>query len=187
MTPTLSALPAGEYDGIVLTVDVEHRVIAGELVSASVGNGTEAAPQFTCHVVFYAPLVDAASAPVLAPLGTPTTGTLTATGPDRFRLQLDDQPGGCPMIDPLAGTLIAGAEFAREPQSSAPARAFRVIAVEKGRFYASPDGAARKAYVVRGDVVAVVEERDGWVRGRFGRTEGWLRPADLVPLPAAPP
>ena len=182
--PALSSLKAGDYGGILVTVDPAGHLIAGRFDQATVGNGTEASPQFTCRFAFYAPLADAPSAPVEVWMDAKrSAGVLTAVDAASFDLQLDEQPGGCWNVDPAAGALDKGARFQLDAGSTAPALPFRVVSAEKAFFYSKIDGPPRAAYVVAGDVVTVLAAQEQWVEVSYGATKGWLRVADLRPLP----
>lgn len=65
----------------------------------------------------------------------------------------------------------------------------RAITVDKAPFFDAPKNAKpRRAYVVKGDVVGVLAEKDGWVQVEYPvkgkRVAGWLQPATTQVLTA---
>lgn len=62
----------------------------------------------------------------------------------------------------------------------------RRIAVERARLHPAPDGRPGRAFVVRGDVVGVLDRRGDWLqveyRGAKRSTRGWIRSADAARL-----
>ena len=60
-----------------------------------------------------------------------------------------------------------------------------VIGAQKARFYSRPDSSsARKAYLVKGDIIYVYDERPDWYYIKYDegktKTEGWIRKSDTL-------
>lgn len=65
----------------------------------------------------------------------------------------------------------------------------RTISVDKASFFENPQSPKpRRAYVVKGDVVGVLAEKDGWLQVEYPakgkRVAGWLQPATTAALTA---
>ncbi len=60
----------------------------------------------------------------------------------------------------------------------------RVVSASRVHFYDSPSAPTpRKAYVVKGDGLGVLEAQSGWLRVEFqGRSMGWIKESDLYQL-----
>ncbi len=79
--------------------------------------------------------------------------------------------------------LIAEVQNLLSDMSSYSTNSKRVIA-EKAYFHSSPDETSQtKAYVIKGDIVAVTESRNNFVYATYtsgnGVTEGWVKASDL--------
>ncbi|MFO1463278.1 MAG: hypothetical protein U1F66_05840 [bacterium] len=100
--------------------------------------------------------------------------------PGSVRLKLDEEPGGCGMVDPDLAKAEGSQRTLDTPGSWT---AVRVVSAKRAHFYGSPEAVApRKTYVVRGDGLRVWEQKPGWVLAEFeGRNRGWIQEKDLFP------
>jgi hypothetical protein len=171
---------SGQYGG--LTLAVRGGEVSGVFSEGRLGNGTEAAPQFTCWFLLRGRLQDGRGiVETWYPGEEPIPGNLLFEG-GGVSLMLRDDHGGCPMT---TGSMT------REPYRSGLDRPgedwldVALVRADRAAFRSSPGAPApRTPYVVQGDPVAVLERRGPWVRARYAAgtrpVTGWLAAADLV-------
>lgn len=189
-----AAAPAsGEYGRFKLAFAGGR--VTGAFSEQRMGNGTEAAPQFSCAFAIAGAWRggDGAAAvltwwPGDDPADQRIPGRLTVRG-RTATLKLAENPGGCAMT---------GEELQRDGVSEdlAARRAWvevREVGSRRAAFRASPGATPGRAYITRGDTVGVLARAGGFARVQYvdGRrpVEGWLPLSDLQPAapPARPP
>ncbi|WP_380784913.1 hypothetical protein [Sphingomonas sp. R86521] len=177
-------LRSGLYEEMVLSVDASGRLVGRYFMEQGEGvvkrcdftfvgqvRGGEAAVR----------VLETAAGPVRHPVGrvTATADGVTLRLPKAGNLPgcglvigpMVEEPGGMPLSRTGAGGWTGLAQV-RSPR----------VALR-----ATPDAAPARAYVVRGDVVGVVERRGRYVHilypsERRKRSEGWVAATDLQPL-----
>ena len=193
--PARAQAPAsGQYEN--LTLAVAGGTVSGVFSSGRMGNGTEAAPQFSCIFLLRGPLQGTrAHVATWFPSDKPDQvieGDLVFEH-GAATLTLAENPGGC---------MMTGEYFVREPGTELQPRPMTLTRPEPGwtgvamvtarraPLRSRPDAPPpRTPYVVRYDAVGVLERRGAWVRasvpGAKAPLSGWLRAAELAP--DAPP
>ncbi len=177
-------LPAsGDYGQLKLAFSGGR--VSGEFNEARVGNGTDQAPQFTCGFALTgAWKPEDRQAPILTwwpgddPPDERIRGRLTVRG-GTATLSLDENPGGCDMT----GEDFKGMPFSEELETRRSWLELREVRSPRAHFSDTPGGAAKRAYVTRGDVVGITSRTGGFVHVEYvdGRqpVQGWLRETDL--------
>ena len=110
-------------------------------------------------------------------------GQLTLDAPDRFRVRLKDEHGGCWNVMHFADN--------EQPANFTLDRAYPWISVAviqkaKAYFYDAPGAAThRKGYIVKGDGVGVRATKPGWLQvdfvGGAKPVSGWIQQSDVFP------
>ncbi len=118
--------------------------------------------------------------------------TLSIEGQDALRLRYQSEPGGCVNTsgpDFEGGLTSPGIGFKRATEEAfETGLSFRLVAGAKVFLYKSPQGLRSGAFMVSGDVVKVLEEKEDWRRVAYEswagkKTTGWLKEMNLVPWP----
>lgn len=179
---TPSTMVSGDYgDGMLIGVNPAIRAVTG-YYSADNING-----QFSCIFYLSGKL---GRSPIPVSTYFPETpaekikGQLFLEAPDKFRVRLSTEHGGCWNVMHFADDSIP-AEFtlvAKHPWLS-----IAVVKSDRAYFYDTPTSAQhRKAYIVRGDGVGVRAVRPGWLQVDFlgdkRMTSGWIRQSDAYPV-----
>ncbi len=182
----VSAPPAsGEYGQLKLAF-ADGRV-TGAFNETRQGNGTEAAPQFSCAFSLTGAWRGGdGSAAVLTwwpgdnPADERIPGRLTVRGGEA-ELKLADDPGGCSMT----GEQFKAEGYSERLTAARPWSEVREVKRARAHLADAPGGPPRRAYVTAGDLVGVLARSGAFVRVQYvdGRrtTEGWLAAADLQP------
>lgn len=146
------------------------------------GNGTDAAPQFTCWFLLRGKLQNGRGVvETWYPGEEPIAGKLSIEG-TQVSLTLREDHGGCLMT---TGSMV------REPYRALlnrPGHGWLDAAlVRVNRAALRPSAGApapRMPYLIEGDPVAVLDRHGAWVRVLYGTgtrpVTGWLAAADLV-------
>jgi hypothetical protein len=146
-------------------------------------------PSFSC--IFYLHGKLAGSRAAIETFFPPTPkdevikGELDLTDASHFQVRLASEHGGCGMVESFAD---ANQPASFDLATARPWVSVAVVKAAKAYFYDSPGGQAhRKAYLVKGDGVGVRAARPGWIEvdytGGDKMVSGWLRAADVYPLP----
>jgi hypothetical protein len=114
---------------------------------------------------------------------------LEVTGAHDVHITLDDEHGGCWNVEPGFPRPQGGVSFTLKSEQTW--KAVRIVQAKRAYFHdAATTDTKRKAYCVADDVLPVLSATPGWVEGRFeyngNVTQGWVREADLCPLPLLP-
>lgn len=179
--PAAAADLSGIYGPLTLGLDGDR--VTGIFDEARVGNGTEAAPQFTCRFLLAGKLREGRVAlRAWHPGGSEVIEGLLALDEDGATLRLEESPPGCAMTSGLT----AGEEFRMPRDETGAWTAVRMVRAKRAYFHTQPKEFKRgKAYLLRGDTVRVVETQRDWVRAEFPAARrpviGWLRAFDLEP------
>jgi hypothetical protein len=123
--------------------------------------------------------------------GSTHRAKLSVESETAIRIRYEDEPGGCVNTagPELQGGLDAeGVHLERYGDLSPGIIGWRAIAAPRAYFHASPGGTASSTYVVKGDVVGVRGESQGWVNASFEgwddrHSSGWIRSDMLFPIP----
>lgn len=175
-----AAIRPGVYDELMLGYAPVSRTLTGYF-SSSTGAG-----QFNC--IFYLE-GRGDGADVRIETWFPKTpaqrigGDLRVGTAGRVTVVLDQEPGGCRMVNPFADkTQLASFDLAAAHDWIQ----VRVVRAAKSYFYDAPGAAThRKGYLVQGDGVGVKAIVSGWLQvdypGPDRMVSGWVREADLFP------
>jgi hypothetical protein len=179
---TPSTLVSGDYgDGMLIAVNPATEAVTG-YYSADNING-----QFSC--IFYL-TGKLGRSPVPVSTWFPETpaekitGKLFLEAPDRFKVRLSAEHGGCWNVTHFADD-SSPAEFtlvARHPWLS-----IAVVKSDRAYFFDTPTSPQhRKAYLVKGDGIGVRAVQPGWLQvdfvGENKMTSGWIRKAEVYPV-----
>jgi hypothetical protein len=171
-------LRSGYYEGFVLAVSPTGRV-TGHFNMEQGGN---------THCIFDFVGQASGSQATIRTVGAPAlSGKITASAEDEvtFSMARVKSLPGCGLVLPPEAETGAGTELDRIKPGSWSELA--TIKSAKVAFRATPGGAAGRAYVVKGDVVAILarqggnakvtypSERDTW-------SQGWVAASDLAPI-----
>ena len=181
-----SAAPSlsGQYGPLLIAVQGD--VVTGAFSETRVGNGTDAAPQFSCAFQLTGTL-NGEKAPVVTwyPGQAPIAGQLSLTS-DGVSLKLKADQDGCAMTE---ASMVDQAWQSARDKAGPDWIGTRLIASKRAvirKTAAAKPG--RTPYVVRDDAVAVLAVQGGAVEiaypGPDKTVTGWVNAADLTP--AAP-
>ncbi len=180
--PALAQAPAsGQYEGLLLAVSPDGTV-RGAFSEQRVGNGSDAAPQFSCRFLLRGRLSDGRGVvETWFPGQKPIPGNLSFEGGGASLMLREDQDG-CAMT---AGGMTQ--QPWRAPRD-APGEGWTgaaLVTAPRAAFRPSPGAAApRTPYVVEGDALAVLERRGDWVRARYTGAArpvtGWFPVGELA-------
>jgi len=181
-TQAQAPVPAsGQYGG--LTLSVTDGRVSGVFSEGRMGNGSEAAPQFSCWFLLRGKLEGGRGiVETWFPGQEPIPGNLSFEG-GGASLMLRENQDGC---------FMASGDMTREPYRVPLNRrgegwtGVALVTADRAAFRPSPGAPApRTPYVVEGDPVAVLERRGGWARVRYVAgprpITGWL-PANQLAI-----
>jgi len=181
--PSLS----GQYGPLLIAV--QGNAVTGAFSETRVGNGTDAAPQFSCAFQLSGTLKGGAAQIVTwYPGQAPIAGQLGLTS-DGVSLTLKEDQPGCAMTE---------ASMVDQPWQSTQDKAAptwigtRLIATAKAVIRTSPSAKpGRTPYVVQDDAVAVLAVQGGAVQiaypGPDKTVTGWVNASDLTPAAPSKP
>jgi hypothetical protein len=173
-------LESGVFEGLMLAVD-EQGLVTG-YYQEDQGEGVTKRCSF-----FLTGQAGTETIPIVTWRNEVFAGTLQA-GDRAVRLQIEqgrEHPGCAAVLLPQIASGISLDRVAEARWTT-----LRRIAAYRSHFHAEPQQAKRlRAFVVRGDVVGVLAERDDWLQveylGPKATTRGWLRSVDTARV--APP
>ncbi|MCR0985225.1 SH3 domain-containing protein [Roseomonas populi] len=172
---------SGLYGGLSLAVTGNE--VSGVFSEARGGDGSGAAPQFSCWFLLRGRLENGRGiVQTWYPGEEPIPGNLSFEG-GKASLMLRENHGGC---------LMTTGDMVREPYRAGLDRpgegwiGVGLVTARRAAFRPSPGAPApRTPYVVEGNAVAVLERQGEWVRARYVAGQrpvtGWLRAAELAP------
>jgi hypothetical protein len=178
-----SAAPSlsGQYGPMLVAVVGDS--ITGAFSETRVGNGTDAAPQFSCFFQLSGTL-KAGKAQVVAwtPGEAPTAGQLSLSS-DGLSLQLKEDQPGCGMTE---ANMVDQAWTSMQDKPASGWIGTRLIAAKKAVIRKTATAKpGRTPYVVQYDAVAVLAVQGGAVQiaypGPDTTITGWVNAADLTP------
>lgn len=176
---------SGRYGSLTLAVTGSE--VSGVFSEGRAGNGTEAAPQFSCIFLLRGRLEDGRwRVETWYPGEAAIAGDLSFEN-GQASLTLRENHGGCPMT---AGDMTRQPYRAGLDNRGAGWIGVALVTARRAVFHPAPGAPPpRSPYIVSGDPVVVLERRGEWVRARYVAgtrpVTGWLRAADLAP-PAPP-
>lgn len=182
-----SAAPSlsGQYGPLLIAVQGD--VVTGAFSETRVGNGTDAAPQFSCAFQLSGTL-KAGTAQVVTwyPGDAPIAGQLGLSSAGVSLKLKDDQPG-CAMTE---ASMVDQAWEQAQDKAAPTWIGTRLIAKPKAMIRKTAEAKpGRTPYVVQDDAVAVLAIQGGAVEiaypGPDKTITGWVNASDLTP--AAPP
>jgi len=173
-----SAQTSGRYEQLTLAVTGD--TVSGVFSEGRVGNGSEAAPQFTCTFLLRGTLSNGRGiVRTWHPGEQPIKGSLAFSG-NQASLMLQENHGGC---------LNTSGDMVDQPfkaDLAKPAKGWIGVALVTARravLRPSPGAAGKVPYVVDGDAVGVLERRAGWLRVAYAGEKtvtGWLRAGEVA-------
>jgi hypothetical protein len=186
---------SGDYEGLLIGADPSSKIITGYYENFTGMDQASGKPLFSC--IFYLRGTMEGDPPYKIETWFPgdktrshlIAGTLIpeqTDGTSSLRIGLKTEHGGCWNVQHFADK--EGAVFSLD--ASGKWSAIRVISSAKAYFHSEPaDAKKRKAYVVRGNPVRILESKPGWVNAEYSAegktTTGWLKEPDL--FSAEPP
>jgi hypothetical protein len=105
-------------------------------------------------------------------------GSVTIVNDTSFFLKTRENPGGSNMIANIEdkGMTFSLTEAKKWLQ-------IRIVTAEKAFFYTAPIlSSKRKAYLIKGNEVIVLEKKEEWLKVTYGKTTGWLQENDMFPF-----
>jgi hypothetical protein len=179
---------SGEYDELKIAFNPANNQVTGYFESGTGEDAAGGSPQFSCAFYIEGKLTDKqAKVRSFFPLDNfPAdnndliAGTLIPTANNKLSLKLDKEHGGCSMVQ----------HFKDEPVIFAISKkqnwiAIKYITAIKAFFYTDAGlETKRKAYLVKGNIIYIDEEKNNWVHCTFTdvnnhSTQGWLRSEDI--------
>ena len=188
-------MPSGNYENLVLAVDSGAGTLSGYFSDSNGYSTWSYDPHFTCRLFLTGKrdgdhyVIQAWKPADRDPIVIGGTLNPLSRNKPAVRLALAPLPGDCWSVNPALGK-ADGAKLSL--QKAQPYAEVRMVSAPKAHFYAGADGAPGKDYVVRGDVLAVMETKGEFARVQFeGKDKGWVRQDDLfamipVSTPRAP-
>jgi hypothetical protein len=150
--------------------------VSGAFSENRVGNGTDAAPQFTCQFLIHGRLFDDAATIVTQTAG----GNEVISGrlffkDDGVEMRLNDEPDGCGMT---SGDMVRSPYAATRDIAGPDWIGAALVKVARAPLRRSPGAAPARPYLVRGDAVAILARRGRWIQvdypGGSKPARGWL-------------
>jgi hypothetical protein len=177
----------GLYDSLQLAVNPETGVITGSFFDQT-GRG-----QFTCSFLLHSNGTPSADGVFRIVTWSPNpsddqevvNGTLRFVGSSAVLKLPPKAHGGCWNVNP---DLDHGEDTTLTFENAKPWREERMVNASKAWFYNRPDESGKTAaYIVDGDVVAVIERRGDWSHvdyvGSSGKIkDGWIQSKGLSPI-----
>ncbi len=188
-TTVYAAPMSGVYGGLVLAVNGAH--ISGAFSEQRRGNGSDAAPQFSCEFLFHGRIYPGTSTAQLITAsedGNQAISGRIAFGLDAIKLGLNSEPDGCGMT---SGDMVASPYEATRDAAGVGWIGAALVRASRVSLRRTPAAAPpAKPYLVRGDAVALLARRGVWVEVEFvggsKSATGWL-PASAVEEPESKP
>jgi hypothetical protein len=175
---------SGLYEA--MTISVVGDQVTGAFYDQRIGNGTDAAPQFSCIFMLQGKLVgDRADILTWAPGDKDVIhGNLVFTA-DGADVKLDQEPGGCGMT---SGDMVGEPYRASKLSGAEGWLGVAMVSAKKAVFRSEPSAKpGRTPFVVRFDPVVVLERRGDWIRASYVGGEkpvtGWLNRSELDETP----
>lgn len=170
---------SGIYDNTVLGFDEDTKIVTGYFFDSR-GDG-DISPVFNCSFFFSGVVrnTEVKLAVIQPTIQSDTShGKLifhTVGGKAAIRIILEEEQPGCMNVYPKDE--LRNDELVLNKKM--PWKKILIVSKSKAFFAKTPSKAAiTKRYVVKGDVVGMIEEKNGWVhtvfRSRKSTTEGWL-------------
>lgn len=176
---------AGYYGGaIVIGIDPRSRVLTGYFEQYRLPDPRTHHYMFSCLFAIYGkPDKNGYKIITWYPGEPGRIGGRISFNATGLRLKLDDEPPGCMNVAP--DDFAHGEYF--EIDRAATFLAVRLVSAKRAYFYKLPDLKKRERdYAARGDAIRIVKSGKYWVLGESGHDhvlKGWIREADLAPLP----
>lgn len=178
---------SGQYGG--LTLAVRGDTVSGVFSEGRAGNGSDAAPQFSCRFLLRGHLSGGRGVVQTWYPGEETIPGNLSFESGQASLMLRENHGGC---------VMTSGDMTQQPYrsvSNRPGQGWTDVALvkaERAAFRPSPGAPApRTPYVVEGDPVVVLEQRGSWVRARYvagsRAVTGWLAASELELASAGAP
>jgi len=174
----------------LLAVDPASGAISGYIHANWIGNGTAAAPQFTCDIAFAAA---GGEQKIIAwsPGGAITAGAAKIGGvigfkADGLTLTLRSRPSGCQYLVGDDASFDQDLSARHDWRAVRVVRSARVFCSARAYFYDAPDQKTRrKAFAVKDDGVGVLSIEQNWAEVEFigdeRTTRGWMKTGDFYP------
>ncbi|HEY3887153.1 MAG TPA: hypothetical protein VGL73_01175 [Caulobacteraceae bacterium] len=177
-----SAAPSlsGQYGPLLIAVT--GGTVTGAFSETRIGNGTDAAPQFSCAFLLSGSLkAGKASVVTWYPGQAPIAGQLSLSA-DGVSLKLKDDQPGCAMTD---ASMVDQAWESAQDKAASGWIGTRLIAARKAVIRKTADAKpGRTPYVLRDDAVAVLAVQGGAVEiaypGPDKTITGWVNASDLT-------
>ncbi|MBC9206209.1 hypothetical protein IBL26_05120 [Roseomonas aerophila] len=170
---------SGQYGGLTLAVSGDR--VSGVFSEGRAGNGSDAAPQFSCRFLLRGQLSGGRGiVQTWYPGEEAIPGNLSFES-GRASLMLRENHDGC---------LMTSGDMTQQPYSSVVNRQgegwvdVALVKADRAAFRPAPGAPAPRApYVVEGDPLVVLEQRGSWVRARYvagsRAVTGWLPISEL--------
>jgi hypothetical protein len=174
---------AGFYEsGLTISYDPLSRMIRGSYEDYSGWDEELKLPMFSCVFMFEAKAegkeMDIKSFFPGEEDSLFIPGRLQILSSEKITLQLRESPGGCSAAARLADTAMVFSI-----SEALPFIGLKYVNADEAFFYAEPDEKKKeKSYLVRNDLVGVLEINGAWVRVLYQgdqRKIGWMRAEDL--------
>jgi len=179
---------SGEYDELKIAFNPVDNQVTGYFESSTGEDAASGSPQFSCIFYIEGKLTDkqakiksfSPSDNFPADNNDLIAGTLTPTSNNKLSLKLDEEHGGCTMVQ----------HFKNEPVTFVISKkqnwiAIKYVTATKAFFYADARlETKRKSYLVKGNIIYIDEEKNNLVHCTFTdvnnhSTQGWIRSEDI--------
>jgi hypothetical protein len=187
--------PGVYHEFVHVTAIGDARLLTLSYSSASGWDDRTKSPRFSCtyYVAARLPPGRRENDALAFNYDEPRKASVEILGPTTVRVRMDGGPlyGSMALTPDADVTLPDGATFEREVEDGGGQQAapFRHATAANAYFHTRPDGPRLLAHIVDGDNVFTLEERSGWVLGRYrdvmtgAAATGWIATTDLAPLP----
>ncbi|HEX4199333.1 MAG TPA: hypothetical protein VHZ26_18000 [Caulobacteraceae bacterium] len=171
---------SGQYGPLLISVQGD--LVTGALSQPRVGNGSDAAPQFSCAFQLAGHLkLGKAQVVTWYADQTPTIAGVLTLDAGGAGLQLKDNQPGCAMS---VGDMVDQPYQNGQDNADAGWIGTRLVAVPKAIIVAAPNARpGRTPYVVQDDAVAVLAVQGDWIKiaypGPTKLVQGWVKASEL--------
>jgi hypothetical protein len=173
-----SAQTSGSYGQLKLAI-VGNQV-SGVFSEGRIGNGDEAAPQFSCAFLLRGTMSgNRAIVRTWYPGEAPIKGSLQINGTD-VSLMMQENHGGCMMT---SGDMVDQPFTTDLVTAGKGWTGVALVTSARAVLRKAPGAVAKAPYIVDGDAVGILERRPGWLRVAYlgeKTVTGWVRASEVT-------
>ena len=183
----INNISSGQYSEMALAYNPETKIVTGYYNNGTGDNG-KGLPLFTCLFYMEGKMINGKAFintyyPQFKLNKEPgeydIPGVLTYVSSKEIALKLKENPAGCDNVQQFQ---IKAASLYFDKKENWIA--IKYVVAGKAYFYQDDNTTRRKGYILKGDIVYIDSEKDGWahctyITDKWKRIAGWIKTTDL--------